>query len=177
MVFRSAESPHTGALGEVSRLSASASHKRRIGRRAERACTCAAGALDARLSRRAGTPFVASPGAARKSHNTARTHRCQCEAVHRERPPISRSGPSRIVAGWPDLNRRPPAPQAGALPGYATPRWRRSARVTPPFLIVRVCRGIATVSRAPTLNREEQCVRLRSALQGDLLRPPRTQEI
>src|SRR5437867_11123000 len=25
-------------------------------------------------------------------------------------------------SGWPDLNRRPPAPKAGALPGCATPR-------------------------------------------------------
>ena len=37
-------------------------------------------------------------------------------------------------SGRPDLNRRPPAPEAGALPGYATPRrhpdrpcaWRNS---------------------------------------------------
>lgn len=27
-----------------------------------------------------------------------------------------------IKSGWPDLNRRPPAPHAGAIPGYATSR-------------------------------------------------------
>jgi hypothetical protein len=30
-------------------------------------------------------------------------------------------------SGWPDLNRRPPAPKAGALPGCATPRTRRES--------------------------------------------------
>src|SRR2546426_5539856 len=29
---------------------------------------------------------------------------------------------SKEWSGWPDLNRRPPAPKAGALPGCATPR-------------------------------------------------------
>ncbi len=27
-----------------------------------------------------------------------------------------------IMSGWPDSNRRPPAPHAGAIPGYATSR-------------------------------------------------------
>ena len=27
-----------------------------------------------------------------------------------------------LMSGWPDLNRRPPAPHAGAIPGYATSR-------------------------------------------------------
>ncbi len=27
-----------------------------------------------------------------------------------------------IVSGWQDSNLRPPAPKAGAIPGYATPR-------------------------------------------------------
>ena len=51
-MFRSTESPHAGALGGVSPFFASASHKRRIGRLGERACTCAAGALDAGKSRK-----------------------------------------------------------------------------------------------------------------------------
>lgn len=27
-----------------------------------------------------------------------------------------------VVSGWQDSNLRPPAPKAGAIPGYATPR-------------------------------------------------------
>jgi hypothetical protein len=32
------------------------------------------------------------------------------------------SNPSIKVSGWQDSNLRPPAPKAGAIPGYATPR-------------------------------------------------------
>lgn len=30
--------------------------------------------------------------------------------------------PLIFMSGWQDLNLRPPAPKAGAIPGYATPR-------------------------------------------------------
>ncbi len=51
-----------------------------------------------------------------------------------ESGPIAKTPPTRNVlqglslmqSGRPDLNRRPPAPEAGALPGCATPRERRS---------------------------------------------------
>ena len=33
-----------------------------------------------------------------------------------------RSGWANLKSGWPDLNRRPPEPHSGALPGCATPR-------------------------------------------------------
>src|SRR4051812_26784227 len=37
------------------------------------------------------------------------------------------SPPPRLQSGRPDLNRRPPAPKAGALPGCATPRSAESS--------------------------------------------------
>ena len=36
--------------------------------------------------------------------------------------PDRASGQAFLWSGWRDLNPRPPAPHAGALPGYATPR-------------------------------------------------------
>ncbi len=40
----------------------------------------------------------------------------------RDRPAPTERAPAR--SGRPDLNRGPPAPKAGAIPGYATPRMR-----------------------------------------------------
>jgi hypothetical protein len=40
----------------------------------------------------------------------------------------------RVESGRPDLNRRPPAPKAGALPGCATPRRRPEYRRAPTVL-------------------------------------------
>ena len=36
--------------------------------------------------------------------------------------PLIISGLTGILSGWQDSNLRPPAPKAGAIPGYATPR-------------------------------------------------------
>ncbi len=36
--------------------------------------------------------------------------------------PKGEVGPGKYQSGWPDLNRRPPAPKAGALPNCATAR-------------------------------------------------------
>lgn len=33
--------------------------------------------------------------------------------------------PVKKMSGWQDSNLRPPAPKAGAIPGYATPRKKR----------------------------------------------------
>ena len=56
-------------------------------------------------------------------------------------PPRSTTDPPHLTcptarSGRPDSNRRPPAPKAGAIPGYATPR--RSAAA---YVIPRVRRG------------------------------------
>src|SRR3954463_4903391 len=44
-------------------------------------------------------------------HTQEKTLRCNCIAGFRDHQ-----------SGRPDLNRGPPAPKAGAIPGYATPR-------------------------------------------------------
>ena len=43
--------------------------------------------------------------------------------LRKQRPcPFSRTGPYFSSSGWEDSNFRPPAPHAGAIPGYATSR-------------------------------------------------------
>jgi hypothetical protein len=37
----------------------------------------------------------------------------------------------RILSEWRDLNPRPPAPHAGAIPGYATPRMAKKSPKSP----------------------------------------------
>ena len=55
-------------------------------------------------------------------------------------------GPSR--SGRPDLNRGPPAPKAGAIPGYATPRETTGKLLYPAF---RAQRGEQLAKRARTM--------------------------
>src|SRR3972149_1871320 len=45
----------------------------------------------------------------------------RARARRRRRPAVA-VRVREVWSGWPDLNRRPPAPKAGALPGCATPR-------------------------------------------------------
>src|SRR5687768_2803980 len=42
--------------------------------------------------------------------------------IWNDKAPPSRDGEASCKSGRPDLNRGPPAPKAGAIPGYATPR-------------------------------------------------------
>lgn len=39
---------------------------------------------------------------------------------HKKKPDLLGTG--FFMSGWQDSNLRPPAPKAGAIPGYATPR-------------------------------------------------------
>src|SRR6202000_1181101 len=57
-------------------------------------------------------------------------------------------------SGRPDLNRGPPAPKAGALPGCATPRGRRSVingRIGPGDLPVSLGARMAEIQPIPAL--------------------------
>src|SRR3954463_5491162 len=62
---------------------------------------------------------------------------------NKKRPGAQRSaGPLDVQSGRLDLNQRPPAPEAGALPGYATPRRQTSTAHAPggtriPNLLIR----------------------------------------
>ena len=54
-----------------------------------------------------------------------RSSRAKRSRHQRKRAPVRATGALAKIegwSGWPDLNRRPPAPQAGALPGCATSR-------------------------------------------------------
>src|SRR3989304_5525224 len=62
----------------------------------------------------------APPAPARGPPRPARSGQ-RARARRRRRPAVA-VRVREVWSGWPDLNRRPPAPKAGALPGCATPR-------------------------------------------------------
>ena len=69
-------------------------------------------------------------------HNARPNAICWCSKMRRKYAQKRRPSEMRWdligKSGRPDLNRGPPAPKAGAIPGYATPR--RCAQVTIPGL-------------------------------------------
>ena len=83
-------------------------------------------------------------------------------AVKRKSPTLTSRAFSFIWSGWPDLNRRPPHPQCGALPDCATSRFKFNLSV---FLFLYSAEGRAPIAlllstkRAlhPVLNLIFQC--------------------
>ena len=61
-------------------------------------------------------------------------------------------------SGRPDSNRRPPAPKAGAIPGYATPRRSAAAHVI--LLVRRGQRGLANPLQLPAHTTRAQYTRV-----------------
>ena len=56
-----------------------------------------------------------------------------------------------FLSGWQDSNLRPPAPKAGAIPGYATPRTSvKNGKKQTPFFFRR-CKDILFIDRNDVL--------------------------